>query len=314
MALEGRQPSGRVPHFELAFYPTMESLGRIHPLHRTFGQWDQMKENEKQLHRRDIAEVYVEIARKYEHSAIMLLGPRVWGNDHTAEHIRVMEMAREMSGNELFIMTHGDATYEIPNGEQMMVFVEKIADNPQKVKDQAGQMVDDSLELGRRYQKSGVLDGFALCSDYCFNKGPFLSPDMFDEFITPYLTRLITGYREMGFYTIKHTDGNIMSILDSLVSTNPHALHSLDPQGGIDIAEIKKRIGDKLCLIGNVNCGLLDTGTDEEVVDSVRYALKHGMPGGGYVFATSNCIYTGVNLKRYEMMLDIWRKEGNYPQ
>lgn len=43
---------------------------------------------------------------------------------------------------------------------------------------------------------------------------------MFDEFVTPYLKQLITGYREMGFYVIKHTDGNIMPILD-LVACDP---------------------------------------------------------------------------------------------
>jgi uroporphyrinogen decarboxylase len=57
---------------------------------------------------------------------------------------------------------------------------------------------------------------------------------------------------------------------------------------------------------------LLDTGTDDEVIGSVRYALRNAMPGGGYIFSTSNCIYTGMRLARYELMLDIWRKEGNY--
>ncbi|MFW6162043.1 MAG: uroporphyrinogen decarboxylase family protein, partial [Planctomycetota bacterium] len=117
---------------------------------------------------------------------------------------------------------------------------------------------------------------------------------------------------EQGFYVIKHTDGNIMPILDSLVSTRPHALHSLDPQGGVDMAEVKRRVGEKVCLIGNVNCGLLQTGTEEQVVESCRYALRHGMPGGGYVFATSNCIYTGLPLARYELMLEVWRREGHY--
>jgi uroporphyrinogen decarboxylase len=56
----------------------------------------------------------------------------------------------------------------------------------------------------------------------------------------------------------------------------------------------------------------MDTGTEDEVIESTRYALKHGMPGGGYIFSTSNCIYTGMRLSRYELMLDIWRKEGNY--
>jgi uroporphyrinogen decarboxylase len=116
----------------------------------------------------------------------------------------------------------------------------------------------------------------------------------------------------MGFYVIKHTDGNIMPIVDQLVQTRPHALHSIDPQAGVDIAEVKRRYGGQVTLIGNVNCGLLDTGTEEQVVENARYALRHGMPGGGYIFSTSNCIYTGMRLKRYELMLDVWRREGNY--
>lgn len=48
--------------------------------------------------------------------------------------------------------------------------------------------------------------------------------------------------------------------------------------------------------MGNVNCGLLQTGTEEEAAASVRYALKNGIPGGGYVFSTSNCVYTGMSL------------------
>ena len=103
-----------------------------------------------------------------------------------------------------------------------------------------------------------------------------------------------------------------MPVLDQLVQTHPHALHSLDPQGGVDMAKVKKLVGQQVCLIGNVNCGLVDTGTDEQVVESTRYALRHGMPGGGYIFSTSNCIYTGMRLARYELMLDLWRKEGNY--
>ena len=81
----------------------------------------------------------------------------------------------------------------------------------------------------------------------------------------------------------------------------------------MDIAYVKKKYGARVCLIGNVNCGLLQTGTDEEVVESCRYALRNGMPGGGYVFSTSNCVYTGMSLSRYELMMDVWRREGVYP-
>jgi uroporphyrinogen decarboxylase len=174
-------------------------------------------------------------------------------------------------------------------------------------------MVDEALRQAEILARQPGLDGFALCADYCYNTNPFLSPRLFSELVTPYLARLIAGYRELGFYAIKHTDGNIMPILDQLVQANPHALHSLDPQAGVDIAEIKRLYGNQLCLIGNVNCGMLDTGSDEDVLASARYALQSGMPGGGYIFSTSNCIYTGMRLARYELMLDVWRTEGNYP-
>ena len=158
----------------------------------------------------------------------------------------------------------------------------------------------------------GLLDGFILCSDYCFNTAPFYSEDLFDEFVGPYLKEIISVYHQLGFYVIKHTDGNIMPIIDRIIDCGPDALHSLDPQGGVDLAEVNRQYGDRICLIGNVNCALLQTGTEEECIADVRRALKQGMEGYGYIFSTSNCVYTGMPLERYELMNRIWREEGIY--
>jgi uroporphyrinogen decarboxylase len=48
------------------------------------------------------------------------------------------------------------------------------------------------------------------------------------------------------------------------------------------------------------------------VIASADYALRHGMPGYGYIFSTSNCIYTGMRLQRYELILRVWRERGVY--
>ena len=312
-ALEGRPMIGRVPHFELVFFLTMEAFGKIHPSHRHYGQWIQMTEVERQLHREDMADLFIATAERYEHDAIFL-HPNP-GDE--AEVLRLIDLVREKSGDRYFLMIHGDATFSIPGGDAMSAFAYRLVDDPEGLKQEAALHVKRALERAERISRSGSLDGFALCSDYCFNTGPFLRPSQFAEFITPYLAELIQGYRDLGFYTIKHTDGNIMPILDQLIQANPHALHSLDPQGGVDIAEVKRICGDTITLIGNVNCGLMDTGTDEEVVASARYALQHGMgsrsgPGARYVFSTSNCVYTGMQLERYELILDVWRREGVY--
>jgi uroporphyrinogen decarboxylase len=306
-ALERRPISGRVPHFELVFFLTMEAFGKVHPSHRNYAQWVQMTETERELHRADIADIFIATAERYEHDAIFMHHPL---ND-VEEYRRLIDKIRARTGDKYFLMMHGDATYSIPSGENMMEWVGWLYDKPQEVRAEAQRRVDAALERARVLQGKG-LDGFALCADYCFNTGPFLRPEVFAEVVTPYLKQLIAGYREMGFYTIKHTDGNIMPIIDQLVDCNPHALHSLDPQGGVDIAEVKALYGDQVCLCGNVNCGLIDTGTEEEYLASARYALTYGMPGGGYIFCTSNCVYTGMRLERYERMLELWRELGNY--
>ncbi len=114
---------------------------------------------------------------------------------------------------------------------------------------------------------------------------------------------------------IKHTDGNIMPIVKQMVDCNSHALHSLAPQGGVELPKVREIVGDKIALIGNVNCGLLQTGTDEECEQDILQSLREGMATGmGYIFSTSNCVYTGMPLARYEKMVELWKQYGVYPE
>jgi uroporphyrinogen decarboxylase len=305
-ALERCPIAGRVPHFELVFFLTMEAFGRVHPSHRDYSQWHQMTETERMLHRKDMARLFVETAERFDHDAIFVHP----NPGDVEESMRLLDEIRNLDAGRHFLMMHGDPTFAIPSGQEMEVLSLRMSECPEGVDAEATRSVDRHLERADRLKEHGLLDGFALCSDYCFNTGSFLPLPWFDRFITPHLNRIVKEYRDRGFYVIKHTDGNVMPILDRLVDSNPHALHSLDPQGGVDIAEVVRLVGDRVCLCGNVDCGKLQTGSDEECVESARYALQSGIKAPGYIFSTSNCIYTGMPLERYEMMLEVWRKEG----
>jgi uroporphyrinogen decarboxylase len=237
--------------------------------------------------------------------------PHFDDQSNTDTLIAIRQKVEEYLKEERLFVCHGDATYAIPDGDTMLDFVYALNDHPDEMKERAAKMVDDQLERCRKLMDGGF-DGFALCSDYAFNRGSFLSPSMFREFITPYLARLIDGQRKMGAYVIKHTDGDIMPIIDQIVECGPHALHSLDPQGGIDIAVIKKMYGDKVCLIGNVNCALMQTGTKEEILASAAYAMEHGKPGGGYIFSTSNVAFKSMPLESYMLIHDYYLKHRAY--
>lgn len=307
-ALRREKISGHVPHFELVFYLTMEAFGKVHPLHRNYSQWNQMTKEEQNLHIEDISDIYIDTAKKYHHSAI-LVHSDIKDYDTTSA---VLETIRKKSGDEYFLMLHGDPTYSIPDGNTMIEFTEMLYERPEEIKERAKKRVENHNEWSSKYKGTGLLDGFALCADYCFNTNPFFGPELFEEFIFPYLKNINDIYREYGFYTIKHTDGNIMPILDQLIESGPDALHSLDPQGGVDLNKVREKAGDKVCLIGNVNCGLLQTGSQEECIADIERSLSDGMKSPGYIFSTSNCIYTGLPLERYLLMIEIWKKKGEY--
>ncbi len=308
--LKREKVEGLVPTFELVFYLTMEAFGKVHPTHRVFYQWNQMSLQEKNAQIADQAEVYVQTAKRYGHSAIFV-HPTVYEFEWIEA---LLSKIREISGDEYYLCMHGDPTYAIPDGNNMTDFSVRLYEEPEKILEEQRKTMHEMTAFAEKINRSGkLLDGFTLCSDYCFNVNPFYSPEIFSDLIAPVLSEQISAYRSLGFYTIKHTDGNIMPILDQIVQCRPDAIHSIDPQAGVSLAEVSARYGDRVALCGNVNCGLLQTGTEEEVKADVLRSLKEGMArGAGYIFCTSNCVYTGMDLKRYELMNGLWKQYGIY--
>ena len=311
LALEGKRPD-YVPTFELAFQLTEEAFGE------SFCQGkgnDALPEKDRMELCRRNAELYLKIAERYEHSVIMVTSaPSSIYPQRSQELVWTKNFIRDASlkkEEDYLLITHGDATFAIPDGDWLNEMIEIMADNPEKLKEKAERMIYERSGHYLFYALSGF-DGFALCDDYAFNANPFFSPDQFREYVTPYLKRIIATYRQLGKYVIKHTDGNIMPIFNQLVECNPHAIHSLDPQGQMDIAEVKRLYGRQVALCGNVNCGLIQTGTESEVIESCEYSMRHGKPGGGYIFCTSNCAFKGMPLKRYDLVNEYWRKHRSY--
>lgn len=291
-----------VPTFELDFQLEEEMFGKPFVSHKEL-EGKSSREREKLI--KDNAEYMVEVYDALGYSII----PIHFSDDQdvfdTAKHIR------KMVGDRFMLTTHGDGTFPIPDGNEMYEFAYTIADDPDGMKNRAKMLAEGAIERNKKLLDVGF-DCLILCADYCYNSGPFLSLPMFDEYILPFLYKIIEEARKIGLYTIKHTDGNIMPILDRLIECRPHALHSLDPMAGVDIREVKRLVGDKICLCGNVNCALMQTGSDQEVIESAEYCLTYGKPGGGYIFSTSNVPFKGLPPERYRLILDVWKKMRVY--
>lgn len=310
------QTPDKVPTFELEFQLEEEMFGRkfiTEDLEPEKLVKLSLKEKEAKLF--ELAEYMVHVYGTLEYSIIPGYGPyrKLFCEDGSLplETRLLHKYLKELLDDRAMIGFEGDGTFAIPDGNNIYTFSYAIADDPEGVKEKAKKMADKAIERNKRLRESGV-ECLLLCSDYCYNSGPFLSPAMFEEYIQPYLYRIIDEARKEGLYVIKHTDGNIMPILNQLVECKPHALHSIDPMAGVDIREVKELVGHKVCLCGNVNCSVLQTGTEEEIVKSAEYCLTHGKTGGGYIFSSSNCIFSGINPESYRVMLSVWKEMRDY--
>jgi uroporphyrinogen decarboxylase len=91
------------------------------------------------------------------------------------------------------------------------------------------------------------------------------------------------------------------------------AYQCIDVQAGMDLVEVKRRIGEKVCLIGNVALQILEKGATGEVEGEVRRCIDSAALGGGYVLSPSANVSVGTNASNYMYMIEVAKKYGKYP-
>jgi len=89
-----------------------------------------------------------------------------------------------------------------------------------------------------------------------------------------------------------HTCGGMMAILEMIADMKPHAMETFTPAGmggDTNLAEAKKRIGEKVCMIGGFDQFHFFIGTTPEAVrKEVRRCFKEAGGGGGYILSPSD--------------------------
>ena len=303
-AVFGGQIPDKVPHMELVFQLEEEAFKKTWPSYEEV-ETASPKERKQLLNR--FFEIWELIIDTYDWAGVPL--PTSFFGYFEGE---VIPLGQKRFGDRVMIYDwNGQGTFWMLPGTEMMEFVVKLFEHPDELHVEARQKCDDSIALAKRQVDQGV-DFICINSDYGYNKGPFISPNMFAEFVTPYLEEIVEAIHQLGVKAILHSDGDLRLILDQLVSTGLDGYQSIDPQGFMDIAKVKQAYGHQLVLMGNVQTSLLQEVNDSLIRESVRYAMKHGKPDGRYIFSTSNCIFKGMPLESYHIMLDEYEKLAWY--
>jgi hypothetical protein len=167
-------------------------------------------------------------------------------------------------------------------------------------------LLEETLKLG----VDGVHGGY----DWAAARGPMFSPKHFATFVFPRLKQITDLCHRYGVPYVKHTDGNVNKLLEGMIAAGVDGFQAIEPRAGMDIAHLKRTYGDRLTLIGNVDCAtVLVDGPVEAVRAQTEQVIKTAAPGGGFLLSTSNSVHPGVKPEYYLAMLATARAVGHYP-
>ena len=124
-----------------------------------------------------------------------------------------------------------------------------------------------------------------------------ISPKVFQKFVAPYDSQIIAAAKEAGQRIVYHTCGGMMPILENIVDMGPDAMETFTPPdmgGDTDLAEAKRRIGDRVCMIGGFDQFHFFTNcTEAETRGAVRRAFEAAGGGGGFIISPSDHFFEG---------------------
>lgn len=220
---------------------------------------------------------------------------------------------KRFKGQRAIIATVMDVFYQVNEIRGMADHFMDVIRNPDLIERLNEIVLDYNLQYIRNCIKVGA-DIIWVTGDYATTIGPMVSPKHIERFAIDPLKAQVEECKNHGIRCLKHTDGNIWSIFDMIVEAGVDGIHPIDPESGMDIGEAKAKYGDRVCLIGNIDCGsLLSWGTAEEVRQAVKECIRKAGAGGGLICASSNSIHSGVKPENYVAMVKAIKEYGRYP-
>jgi uroporphyrinogen decarboxylase len=225
----------------------------------------------------------------------------------------VLRKCRDIK-DEIFIIAQDALTSIFPpvwQGMGMSYFARALKNDPKLIEERFRFTTDFVLTIFKAYADCGA-KVFLEGGDIAHSGGPMINPKYFYKYLLPCYQEVADAIHGWGGKFILHTDGDITTLLDFIVESGFDGLQCLEPPL-VDPYLVKKKIGDKVCLSGNIDTRhILVDATKQEVEDAVKNAIKALGYGGGYMLSPAN-FHPGISVDRLSWMIGATKEYGKYP-
>ncbi len=172
------------------------------------------------------------------------------------------------------------------------------------------------LEYARRTFEAadGGIDIFMMGDDFGTQKGLFVSPDMWRQFLRPGFKAFIDLGHQYGCKIAHHSCGSIKPIIPDLIECGLEILNPIQPDvEDMDRRELKQIFGDRLSFHGSISIQqTLPFGTPDDVRKEVQERAETLGPGGGFIFCTAHNIQADTPTENIVALFEAYRTFGRY--
>lgn len=142
------------------------------------------------------------------------------------------------------------------------------------------------------------IDFVFVDGDCAYKSGLMVRPELFRQLWYDRTDKTMDICRQRGWPYCFHTDGKIDQIYPMLIEMGFSAHHGVEKAAN-DLADIKKRFGTQITLIGNFDIVDLANQSPETITTLTREMLAVGSPGGRYVAACNTLPGNNIPLENY---------------
>lgn len=221
----------------------------------------------------------------------------------------VDHLIANLGGDRFILGPSGDPSGLIMLGSEQQAY-ERIALEPDLVRAAAGWHARLGELQDPDYIRPGQ-DGVLWGQDFASSQGPMISPAAFRDLVVPFMRSRVSAVKRRGKLVVQHACGNNWLLLDSFVDIGFDAYQSIQQSAGMDLGEVMRRYGDRLCLWGGVPVEHLVGATPADVRADVRRAVETARAvrgGAGYIFGSTHSIAVGTRYDNFMAMVDEFEK------
>ena len=220
------------------------------------------------------------------------------------------KIIKEYIGKDVALVANTGGVMAMPEGHEFVEFSIKLMTEPESIDVLAREKFKNAVTDIDKFAEIGI-DVMLTASDSADGHGLYFSPDQLERYIYPYLKEWDSYIKSKSLKSIMHSDGNINNALGKIADSGINGLQAIDNAAQLDIIVIEHEYSDRICVCGNIDCGMMLLSNPETIYETTTLLLDKIGESPAFVIGASNALQYATPVENYMAVVEAVKNKKN---